>query len=357
MKPCFPNLRSGLLLLTLLASGCVSDPGPLSPDPGKAPSSAQVAVPPSREHLVVVKTEEIDWPVDGSIDYRAVTTTWYDAHGNLVREVLEGGDPSEYRRTSEWVYNQHGNLMSYVIDELYAPSFSGNRTALTTLETDGRSNPTRQLLTQDHGIDGTIDVQDTYLNKFDSRSNLVEYENDGVTRILAYDAHGNLVLFSDDWGDLITWTYNPHNTLVHQLFTLGSFAMELFTTAYDKHGNPTGQVLEFRYASVPAERSIFSLTYDGRHNLLTSVMDHDREADGTIDDRTTTTFEHSGNVEFSAIRRSRQTPGSNILATGSLAVPHRLRDMTLPDLLRSIDVGDRPCDAHDVPSRPRAHEQ
>lgn len=300
-------VRSGIAptLVTALVFACANDSPPVAPDTDRVDvASPQLATDAGGAHLLVIQVEEYDWQADGVIERRGTSRTSFDARGNAVRNIFEhdmpAGGPLESRTTTASVYDEHDNLVRFESKlDGGCDGTTNSWNAITTVERDGHGNPVRQLWASDYDSDGTIDSQSEIVNEFDNKGHLIRTVLDEVTRTFAYDAHDNRVLSVTEFPPLfrrweVVSSYNAHDALIHQVeqvFADGAVASvsTLSTLAYDRQGNPIRQE-----AVGTSSRALSTSEYDSRHRLLKRTVETDGRPFGTIDSRTTTSYQFVG---------------------------------------------------------------
>jgi hypothetical protein len=309
-RVCFASVS----LFVVLALGCSNERAPSPADTeGVAPATLDATTPPAQ--TTIIRIENFDRHADGTVDVRTILTTWYDSHGNPVRELYEN-DPSvpeghAARATFVAEYSVHGAILDSVFDiDEGADGTIDSRTTLETLETDQKGNPTRQIRT-DYGSNGAETGRIELTNVFDSRNRIIAV-SDGTTRTdYVYDAHGNVVISgSSSRGTLreSSYEYTIHDALVYmteQVLDRDDLqsSRTLTTVSQDGQGYPLQQIETFLEPPIhtpqeshPAyhERASRVLTYDGRHNLLSQTDDVDYEANGSVDARSIITWQYAG---------------------------------------------------------------
>jgi hypothetical protein len=296
-----PFCASILPLLTLVLA-CSNTQSPTSGEPTSA-ASASFANAPSGSVAVVTRTDEGDVGVDGTVDGRAVITTWYDAHGKVTKEVLERTLPTEeaVRTTTVYQYNTRGAEIGHVVEtDIGADGTVDSRSTLLTVETDKRGDPIKQTITYSGAFVSVSDV----VNEFDARGRVIRSVLGPLTTTYGYDSHDNLIFYQTEisqGGSVRTTTleYNVHDALERQDGTLLLDGVlrpvyALSTVAHDEKGYPVRQVIQGNYFAGSPQRSTRAITYDSHHKPLTQIEDVDYDADGNIDFRGVSRWEYQG---------------------------------------------------------------
>lgn len=297
MKPRLARLTgSAVLFMITIAFGCANDPKPLSIGPESEASHALLTAAASEARSVVVRVEERDDFADGVVDLRYTSTTWYDARGGAVKEVLDNDEPADgaidARTTYLHSYNQHGCEVWYSIDyDHLADGTIDNRTTIVATEFDEHGNPTRYVYSWDEDADGAVDGITEWFTEYDARGNLLKrIDPPSAVREYSYDAHGNRIQEGNR-----TSKYNSHDQLIHMIDDDGvSGTTELSTIACDRQGNPTEQVILSTNSAGTVERTTRSITYDNHRNVLSVLVKRDGSGDGTVDAVTRIEYQYSG---------------------------------------------------------------
>jgi len=292
-----PICASFLPLLMTLVLACSKSESPTSIERTHA-ASASFAAASSGAVSAVTRTDDYDNGVDGTVDGRTVRTTWYDAHGNVTKEVFEQTLPLEtaVRSTTVNEYNARGARLGYVFEfDDGADGTVDFRSTLRTLETNKQGDPIRQVTSG-----STVDI----VNEFDTRGRLIRSVLGPLTTTYGFDSHDNLVLYQTEISQgsgvqTATLEYNVHDVLVHlmQIAPLSGVLRVinlLSTVSYDAKGYPVQQVLDALDVAGNPSHTTRVITYDAHHNLLTQIDDVDYGVDGSVDSRVTSHWEYRG---------------------------------------------------------------
>ena len=297
-----PFCASILPLLVTLCLACSNTQSPTSGEPTGA-ASASFANATSGNVSVVTQTDEGDVGVDGTVDGRTVTTTWYDSHGNATKEVFERILPTNeaLHRMTVFEYNTRGATVGEVVEvDLGADGSVDSRSTLQSVETDKRGDPIKQTVTYVGAFVSEYDV----LNEFDARGRVIRSALGPQTTTYGYDAHDNIVFYQKEisQGESVQTTtleYSVHDAMVRQDASLLLNGVlrpiyALSTVASDAKGYPVRQVIQGNYFAGSLQRSTRAITYDAHHNPLTQIDDVDNDGDGTIDFRGVSRWEYQG---------------------------------------------------------------
>lgn len=171
-----------------------------------------------------VTSESIDYQGDGEIDF--VTTTTYDAAGNVIQEI-SGPTNGLQTRVVNNTYDEQGNLLQTVTDS----DNDGEIDRIRTFSYDAAGNQIRS--TSDFNADGVADT--TFVSTYDEAGNLLSSASDfngtGVLQdffLYTYDAAGNRTSFSVDYeGDgtlenITTYTFDAAGNEVAEFADFGA---------------------------------------------------------------------------------------------------------------------------------------
>ena len=261
----------------------------------------------------MIQTEEIDDDGNGAVNFRYVTTTSYDAHGNRVKETFVSAAGPGFARTTIFECTPRGAVLAHVQEhDNRNDGTVDERWILSTLEVDEQGNPTVQVETR------SVIPYDPFVtrhvaNAYDRRGRLVEYISEWERLTYEYDAHGNVVRHLESDSDspyayrYVKSEFTAHDSLWRSEVTYsneyGTSTFTVLTTVdHDAHGYPTRQVGETTGTSV--RHFTRDIIYDDHHNVVRITEEEDSRGDSSVDWRRVVQFEYSdpGLVPDAAIR-------------------------------------------------------
>ena len=281
-----------------------------------------------RHGNVLTRATAYEWTGDEIAEFVEAITNSYDARGKLLTEDIhhQSDGMSTLISTTMHTYDRQGRLVSLTAERHLNEYSGGDHLMTTTYTYDHHGNVLTEATDFDLRIDGSIDTSIATTNTYDPRGKLLtrvmergfdplepatDYSYLLETTSNTYDQHGDVINTAFEWDMAFPWdadyhyqggmdttnTYDRARHLVQSTATIdiGHDGNDEYLTTtsntYDTRGRLIRSIVdETQYGWRSTHTT--SNRYDEHGRVVTTTVEHDYDANGTVDQRfvTTTTY-------------------------------------------------------------------